>query len=114
MTTKWLTGLISAAAIIAAVSILATRTQAADLPPCTKTLNDHCIQMGGETMQPSPEVKAKQQENVKAVGKKAGEIGGKIEEMGHKAKMKIQKMMGGSQPSSEIPHGCSPATTPCE
>lgn len=129
--TKLATALISAAAMAAAVAVFTTipdfapAARAADLPPCSKTVNDRCMQIGGETMQPSPGVKAKQQENVKAAGKKAGEIGDKageaakdvgkkIGEMGHKAKVKMEKMMGGPAPSSEIPHGCSPATVPCE
>jgi hypothetical protein len=124
------TALINATAIAAAVAVFAAISvsgpRAADLPPCSKTLNDRCLQMGGETMQPSPGVKAKQQENVKAVGKKAGELGEKageaakdagkkIGEWGHEAKTKMKSMMGEKPaPSSAIPHGCSPATTPCE
>jgi len=105
--TKFLTGLTAAAAVIAAAAILATTAQAADLPPCSKTLNDHCIQMGGETMKASPGVKAKQQENVKDVEKKAGEVGTAI-------KKKWQEMTGEKPAPGAIPHGCSPATTPCE
>lgn len=105
--TKFLTGLTAAAAIIAAAAIMATTAQAADLPPCSKTLNDHCIQMGGETMKPSPGVKAKQQENVKAAGKKAGEVGTAI-------KKKWREMTGEKPAPGAIPHGCSPVTTPCE
>ena len=117
--TKFLTGLTAAAAIIAVATILATTAQAEDLPPCSKTLNDHCIQMGGETMQPSPGVKAKQQENVKAVGKKAGEVGHETVKAAKKAGTAISKkwheMTGGSKAApGAIPHGCSPATTPCE
>jgi hypothetical protein len=126
------TALINATAMAAAVAVFATisgfgpAARAADFPPCSKTLNDRCMQIGGETMQPSPGVKAKQQENVKAVGKKAGELGEKageaakdagkkIGEWGHKAKTKMKSMMGEKPaPSSAIPHGCSPATTPCE
>jgi hypothetical protein len=106
--TKFLTGVISAAAITAAVSLAGLTAHAADLPPCTTTLTDNCRQMGGETMKPSPEVKAKQQENVKAVKKKAGEVGTAV-------KKKWKEMTGEKKaPSSAIPHGCSPVTTPCE
>ena len=114
--TKFLTGVISAAAVMAAVSVFGVTAgfgsaHADTLPPCTTTLTDNCRQMGGETMKPSPEVKAKQQENVKAVKKKAGEMGTAVK--------KKWKEMTGEKPaspkaSSSIPHGCSPATTPCE
>ena len=116
MTSKWLTGTISAAA-----TILATQAQAAEFPPCSQNLNDRCMQIGGETMKPSPGVKAKQQENVKAVGKKAGEmgkaVGKKAGEVGTAVKKKWHEMTGektAAPAPSAIPHGCSPATTPCE
>lgn len=117
--TKFLTGVISAAAITAAVSLAGVTARAADLPPCTTTLTDHCVQMGGETMKPSPEVKAKQDENVKAVKEKAGEAGEATvkaaKKVGTAAKKKWQELTGAKKaPSSAIPHGCSPVTTPCE
>ncbi|MFZ0694089.1 MAG: hypothetical protein WAN51_08055 [Alphaproteobacteria bacterium] len=122
--TKFLTGVISAAALMAAVSVVGVTAgsgsaHADTLPPCSKTLNDHCIQMGGETMKPSPEVKAKQQENVKAVEKKAGEVGDATmkaaKKVGAAGKKKWHELTGEKKASSSvIPHGCSPATTPCE
>ena len=125
--TKFLTGVISAAAIMAAVSVFGVAAgfgsaHADTLPPCTTTLTDNCRQMGGETMKPSPEVKAKQQENVKAVEKKAGEIGDDTAKAAKKVGTAVKKKwkeMTGEKPaspkaSSSIPHGCSPATTPCE
>lgn len=117
--TKFVSGLTAAAAIIAAAAIMATTAQAADLPPCSKTLNDHCIQMGGETMKASPEVQSKQQENVKAVEKKAGEMGDATVKAAKKAgtavKKKWHEVTGGTKTApGAIPRGCSPATTPCE
>jgi len=119
--TKFIAGVISAAALMAAVSVIgvtAGSARADTLPPCSKTLNDHCIQMGGETMKPSPEVKAKQDENMKAVKEKASEVGDKTvkaaKDVGAAAKKKWQELMGEKKaPSRAIPHGCSPATTPC-
>jgi len=109
--TKFLTGVISAAAITAAISLAGLTARADTLPPCSTHVNDHCIQMGGETMKPSPKVKAAQQKNVKAVKKKAGEMGTAVK--------KKWKEMTGEKPASttapsSIPHGCSPVTTPCE
>jgi len=81
--TKFLTGAISAAALMATVSVFgvtaASRSAHADtLPPCSTTVNDHCLQMGGDTMKPSPKVKAAQDNNVKSLKKTAADAGDKI------------------------------------
>lgn len=86
--TKFLTGIIAAGAILAVSSGVAT---AADYPPCKSRSDDKCMQVPAAAM--------------KMEMKK--EMGG---EMMKGDMMKKESMSG----SSDIPHGCSPATTPCQ
>ena len=154
--TKFLIGAISAAAVMATVSVFSVTAgfgsaHADTVPPCSKTVNDQCVQMGGDSMKPSPSVKAAQDDNVKSlkktaadvgdkisdtandvgdktvkaakdVGKKADEVGDaigkKADEVGTAIKQKWNEEVNGEKPSASpshsIPHGCSPATTPCQ
>ena len=88
---KFLTGIVVAGALLAASSGLAT---AADYPPCKSRSDDKCMQV------PAGAMKMEMKE----------EMGGEMmkKEMGGET---MEKSMNGM---SDIPHGCSPATTPCQ
>ena len=86
---KILTGMIAAGALLAVSS---GAILAADYPPCTSRTQDKCMQV--------PAGKMKSEKMMK-------------EDMGMKEKG--GKMMKESMPGNmDIPHGCSPATTPCQ
>ena len=86
---KFLTGMIAAGALLAVSS---GAVLAADYPPCTSRTQDKCMQV--------PAGKMKSEKMMK-------------EDMGMKEKG--GKMMKESMPGNmDIPHGCSPATTPCQ
>ena len=92
---KFLTGMIAAGALLAVSS---GAVLAADYPPCTSRTQDKCMQV--------------------PAGKMKGEKMMK-EDMGMKEGMGMKekggKMMKESMPGNmDIPHGCSPATTPCQ
>ncbi len=99
---KILIGLVASAVILGAATGFAS---AADqYPPCKSRSDDRCTQTGA--MMPTgmhKEGMMKKEHKAKA--------------MGHKVKMKMEpagaKMKGAAGPGG-IPHGCSPATTPCQ
>ncbi len=99
------------AAILAASSGFAA---AADYPPCKSKSDDHCMQTSGGHMMPMSEPSKKMGSH------KMMHHEGSMKKMGHETSMKkmapAMKEMGhgSSMKSSGIPHGCSPATTPCQ
>ena len=94
---KFLTGVICAAVLVAASAGLAAAQQ---YPTCTSKSDDKCMQGG---MMPGA---AKM-----PMHKGAKKMGGAMKA----GAGPMKKMMGAGAPSeSNIPHGCSPVTTPCE
>ncbi|HLF59314.1 MAG TPA: hypothetical protein VI732_06760 [Alphaproteobacteria bacterium] len=98
--TKMFMGLIFVAAIFAATSSVAS---AADYPPCKSRSEDRCMQMPMGAMQGMPSSKKSGMQQMKSGGSMMKGEGSMSE-------------TGGMTPASEsgIPHGCSPATTPCQ
>ena len=88
--TKSIASLVFAAAFLAAAAGVAG---AADYPPCKSRSDDKCMQVQGNMMH---EMKSKK---------------GEMKSMGSRENM--EKSMAPSS-GSAIPHGCSPATTPCQ
>ena len=87
-------------------------------PPFTESICDICIVAGG-CNESDPLCLRKHLLRLKAVEKKAGEIGDDTakaaKDVEAAAKKKWQELTGGKKASSSaIPHGCSPVTTPCE
>ncbi|MFZ0695024.1 MAG: hypothetical protein WAN51_12925 [Alphaproteobacteria bacterium] len=96
---KFLTGTICAAVLTAASVGLAMAQQ---YPMCTSKSDDKCMQ-GTGTM-PSAAKSSMQMGKHKGMHKGAMKSGGMM-----------KKTTGtGAAGESNIPHGCSPATTPCE
>ena len=93
---KFLTGMICAAVLTAASAGFAAAQQ---YPMCTSKSDDKCMQ--GTGMMPGA---AKM-----PMHKGAKKMGGAM-----KAGAGPMKKMMGTAGGSNIPHGCSPATTPCE
>ena len=87
---KTISALICAVAISAAAIGVAA---AADYPPCTSRTQDKCRQMPRSMMHET-----------------------KMKKSGMKKEGSMQKMEKKMMPASNsgIPHGCSPATTPCQ
>jgi len=100
---------ISAAILAAAVfAIPPAVAGAADYPACKSRSEDRCMQMPGGMQKPDGMMK--QMEPSNGMGMK-GQMGGPDSMMkGEKPMMEND----GSMMGSGIPHGCSPATTPCQ
>ncbi len=96
---KFLTGMIGAAVLIAASAGLAAAQQ---YPACTSKSDDKCMQ--GTGMMPGA-AKMPMHKGAKTMGGAMKPGAGPM-----------KKMMGtgGAASGANIPHGCSPATTPCE
>ena len=98
---RFLFGIVASAALLGAAS--GSAFAADQYPMCKSKSDDNCMQSGAVM---------KMEHKVKAMGPKVGHKAGK---MGREIKMKMEPAAaktGGA--AGAIPHGCSPATTPCQ